>query len=160
MSNSFPLHELYLLDSSVHGILQTGILEWVSMLSSRWSSPSRDQTWGLLHLLPCGQILYLWATGEAYSKTPGTFYSYFFFFIQVSLIGCNMVKISLQGQTCWNLSFLFIFYYYYYYFCHTVQHSTVSLFPKQGSNPHPLEWKHRVLSTGVPGKSSSFVIII
>ena len=72
-----------------------------------------------------------------------------FFFIQVNLIGCNTVKIPLQGQTCWNLSFLFIFYYYYFLFvwvfclfvcfvfCHTVPHSTVSLFPKQGSNPSP-----------------------
>ena len=31
--------------SSVHGILQTRILEWVAMLSSRGSSTPRDQTW-------------------------------------------------------------------------------------------------------------------
>ena len=30
--------------SSVHGILQARILEWVAMLSSRGSSPPRDQT--------------------------------------------------------------------------------------------------------------------
>ena len=30
--------------SSVHGILQARILEWVAMLSSRGSSQSRDQT--------------------------------------------------------------------------------------------------------------------
>ena len=30
--------------SSVHGILQTRILEWVTMLSSRVSSQPRDQT--------------------------------------------------------------------------------------------------------------------
>ena len=30
-------------DSSVHGILQAGILEWVAMLSSRGYSPPRDQ---------------------------------------------------------------------------------------------------------------------
>ena len=33
-----------LLDSSVHGILQARILEWVAMLSSRGSSQPRDQT--------------------------------------------------------------------------------------------------------------------
>ena len=33
-------------DSSVHGILQTSILELVAMLSSRGSSQSRDQTRG------------------------------------------------------------------------------------------------------------------
>ena len=32
-------------DSSVHGILQTRILEWVAMPSSRGSSRSRDWTW-------------------------------------------------------------------------------------------------------------------
>ena len=31
--------------SSVHGILQAGILEWVAMLSSSGSSQPRDQTW-------------------------------------------------------------------------------------------------------------------
>ena len=32
-------------DSSVHGILQARILEWVVMPSSRGSSPPRDGTW-------------------------------------------------------------------------------------------------------------------
>ena len=31
--------------SSVHGILQTGALEWVAMPFSRGSSRPRDQTW-------------------------------------------------------------------------------------------------------------------
>ena len=31
--------------SSVHGILQARILEWVAMLSSRGSSQTRDQIW-------------------------------------------------------------------------------------------------------------------
>ena len=41
--------------SSVHGILQVRILEWVAMLSSRGSSQPRDETLGLLH---CRWILY------------------------------------------------------------------------------------------------------
>ena len=41
--------------SSVQGILQARILEWVAIPFSRGSSQSRDWTWGLLH---CGQILY------------------------------------------------------------------------------------------------------
>ena len=52
-------------DSSVHGILQARILEWISMPSSRGSSRPRDWTRGLLHLLHCRQILCHWATGEA-----------------------------------------------------------------------------------------------
>ena len=35
--------------SSVHGISQARILEWVAMPFSRVSSQPRDQTWGLLH---------------------------------------------------------------------------------------------------------------
>ena len=31
-----------------------------------------------------------------------------------------------------------------------------SQFPVQGSNPRPLQWKHRVLTTGPPGKSLFF----
>ena len=43
--------------SSVHGILQASIMEWVAISSSsRGSSQPRDQTPGLLH---CRQILYL-----------------------------------------------------------------------------------------------------
>ena len=30
-----------------------------------------------------------------------------------------------------------------------------SCFPNQGSNPCPLHWRHRVLTTELPGKSSS-----
>jgi len=49
--------------SSVHGILQERILEWVAKPSSRWfSRPGLNQH--LLHVLHCGQILYRWATRE------------------------------------------------------------------------------------------------
>ena len=33
-------------------------------------------------------------------------------------------------------------------------------FPKQGSNPCPLQWKHRVLTTGPPGKSLWGIFIL
>ena len=45
--------------SSIHGILQARILEWVAISFSRGSSPSRDRTPSLLCLLHCRQILYL-----------------------------------------------------------------------------------------------------
>ena len=44
--------------SSVHGILQARILEWVAMLSSRGSSRLGNQTHICLHLLHCRWILY------------------------------------------------------------------------------------------------------
>ena len=44
--------------SSVHGISQARILEWVAMPSSRGSFWPRDRTHVCLHLLHCRQILY------------------------------------------------------------------------------------------------------
>jgi len=52
-------------DSSVHGILQARILEWVAMPSSRGSSWPRDWTCISLWFLHCRQILYCWAAREA-----------------------------------------------------------------------------------------------
>ena len=48
--------------SSVHGIFQARILEWVAISFSRGSSQIRARK-GLLH---CRQILYHWATGSTY----------------------------------------------------------------------------------------------
>ena len=67
--------------SSVHGILQARILEWVAISFSRRSLWPRDQEGrgeegrerraGLLH---CRQVLYHWATPEApcWSPTPSS----------------------------------------------------------------------------------------
>ena len=46
--------------SSVHGILQARILEWVAMPSSRRFSRPRDQIRVYLCLLHCRQIFYHW----------------------------------------------------------------------------------------------------
>ena len=52
-------------DSSVHGIFQARILEWVAISSSRVSSKPRDQT-HVSHISCIGrQILYHWVTWEA-----------------------------------------------------------------------------------------------
>ena len=52
--------------SSVHGSLQARILEWVTMPPSKGSSWPRDQTH--ISYVSCigRQILYCWATGQAY----------------------------------------------------------------------------------------------
>ena len=42
---------------------------------------------------------------------------------------------------------------FFFFFFLAVLHSTGN-FPNQESNPHPLHWKHGVLTTGSPGKSS------
>ena len=50
--------------SSVHGILQARILEWVAMPSSRGVFPTQGLSSCLLCLLHCRQIIYHWATRE------------------------------------------------------------------------------------------------
>ena len=50
--------------SSVHGILQARILEWVAMPSSRGSSPPREQT-QVSHI--AGRFFITWATGKPYT---------------------------------------------------------------------------------------------
>jgi len=50
--------------SSVHGILQARILEWVAISFSRGSSWSRDQT-QVSHI--AGRFFAVWATREALS---------------------------------------------------------------------------------------------
>ena len=61
-------------DSSVHGISQARILEWVAISYSRGSSRPRDQTW---------QILYHWTTWEA---------------------SINMCRYSVNAVLTWNAS--------------------------------------------------------
>ena len=48
--------------SSVHGIFQARILEWVAIPFSRGSSQTRDQTWVSLI---AGRVFTLWVTREA-----------------------------------------------------------------------------------------------
>ena len=52
------------LGSSVYGILQARILEWVAISYSRGSSQPRGQT-RVSCVLHCRQILYHWAIGKA-----------------------------------------------------------------------------------------------
>ena len=52
--------------SSIHGIILARILEWIACSFSRGSSQSCDWTHVYSHLLLGRQILYHWATGQAY----------------------------------------------------------------------------------------------
>ena len=67
--------------SSVHGILQARILEWVAMSFSRGSSQPRDWTW-----VSCtaGRFFTIWATRE---DSGFYFCIYFFPFSNLFLIG-------------------------------------------------------------------------
>ena len=51
-----------------------------------------------------------------------------------------------------SIKVLLFFFYFLFFFCCTGQH-VGSQFPNQGLNPRPLQWKHRDLTTALPGKS-------
>ena len=57
--------------SSVHGILQAGILEWVAIYSSRGSSWPRDQTWVSSITFIAGGFFTTRTTGEALTLAKG-----------------------------------------------------------------------------------------
>ena len=63
-----PPHDCSLPGSSVHGLLQTEIREWVTIPFSRGSSQARDQTW-----VSCmaGRFFTIWATSKGRLCTVG-----------------------------------------------------------------------------------------
>ena len=62
VSDSLHLIDYRLLGSSVYGIFQARILEWVAIPFSRWSSQLRDRTW-VSYI--AGRFLTIWAIREA-----------------------------------------------------------------------------------------------
>ena len=82
--------------SSVHGILQARILEWVAMPSSRGSSPPRDQT-----CISCtaGEFFNHWATWEAQKEVMANKFSsvQFSSVAQSCLTLCDPMNCSTPG---------------------------------------------------------------
>ena len=82
--------------SSVHGILQARILEWVAMPSSRGSSSPRDQT-----CISCtaGEFFNHWATWEAQKEVMANKFSsvQFSSVAQSRLTLCNPMNCSTPG---------------------------------------------------------------
>ena len=113
--------------SSVHGILQARILEWVAISFSRGSSRPRDWTWVscfagrrfiliniYIYLLIYLDVLGLCSTWDLGSSLQHT--------------GSLVVPWELLVTAC------------------QIQ------FSGQGLNPDSLCWQHRILATGLPGK--------
>ena len=78
-------------DSSVHGIFQARVLEWVAISFSRGSSWLRDQTWVSLII---GRHFTIWATREAYKKERKP---------TLRVECCVMLRVHAEckGQLCW-----------------------------------------------------------
>ena len=75
-SNSLQPMDCSPLGSSVHGISQARILEWVAISSSRGSSPPRDRTRIFCVSWIGGQILSHWATREAQDGVTDLIFEY------------------------------------------------------------------------------------
>ena len=69
MYDSLLLHGLYSLPgSSIHGIFQVRVLQWIAISFSRGFSQARDRTW-VSHII--GRHFTIWAIREVYSgKIP------------------------------------------------------------------------------------------
>ena len=61
--------------------------------------------------------------------------------------------VFLNGSSKCNLITLGVVYTFFFFFGHTS--SSMYNLPKHGSNPCPLQWKHKVLAAEPPGKSLS-----
>ena len=79
-----------------------------------------------------------------------------------ALVGCIFISftVSLAVQGAFQFDVVSLVYYfvqafYFIYFggMHSTAHGVQDLDPKQRSNLRPLQWKHRVLTTGPLGKS-------
>ena len=103
MSDSLRPHGLYPPGSAVHGILQTRILEWVSISFSRGSSRSRDRT---LVSDIAGRFFYCLSTrvSEQYFFLP--FMNYFSNFILFLLSGIKDKYFSLHITICQKSSWI------------------------------------------------------
>ena len=91
VSNSLWLHVLYPTRSSVSGILQARMLEWVGNSFSGWSSWRRDQTQAF-HI--AGRFFILWSTREGHRGSPTV--EQIFFISLVSIISFVFNEISIK----------------------------------------------------------------
>ena len=81
--------------SSVHGILQAKILEWVAIPFSRGSSQPRDRNWVSCSV---GRFFTIWATKDyLFTSLGGTLLPNAF----VGHVICARIYFSLQGRSMW-----------------------------------------------------------
>ena len=84
--------------SSVHGILQARILEWVSMPSSRGSSWPRDRTCICLPLLHCRHILYPVSYLGSPIPPQSPFNDFTFHFLQILVLRKQLLPCDFERR--------------------------------------------------------------
>ena len=87
--------------SSVHGIFQARILEWVAIPFSRGSSQPRNQTW-VSHI--SGRFFTVWATREAqiYHTAAHVSLSYAYLYIKIYMLIVGLPCPLLSQEVCSN----------------------------------------------------------
>lgn len=89
--------------------------------------------WGLISWVNWGPAGGKWQSGFLY---------------RTSLQGA-VLYFSLYSEFCFCVLKFFLF----FSFPHTLKGFVGSQFPDKGLNPHPWQWKCRILTTGLPGNS-------
>ena len=81
-------------------------------------------------------------------------FNHFYLCIDIHLLWCHQILYYF-----FNYCFLY-FSEYFFLFSFWPHHTACRTSANQGSNPSPLKWKHRVLTTGPPRKSFLNIFII
>ena len=113
-------------DSSVHGILQARILEWVAISFSRGSSPPRDQTFvSYIYLHWQADSLPLWPSGKPQNEPTNMKGQKIFkkFFTDTPFKGWRKKNHIFQLLVKWISSFTCNFFKFFAYWLRHIQNS-------------------------------------
>ena len=150
-----------LLGSSVHGIIQAIVLEWIAISFSRGSSQPRAWTW-VSRIVD--RRFTIWATREVLPKySPNII----ILGIKISIYtfewsGGKKGYTNILSIAVFKSNYLEIWFYYLftYLFCgisswgmQDLHCSMWDLVPSLGIELGPLYWEHRILAFGPPWKS-------
>ena len=107
MSNSFEPMDCGLPGSSVHGIFQSRILEWVVIFFSRGSSRPRD--WTHVFLVSCisGRFFTAEPLGKPWACIDNDSYLYF----MNKFLCDNLVQILYENWECYEFYFILAFFF-------------------------------------------------
>ena len=74
----------------------------------------------------------------------------------LALATSSLLNNDTRRENLFLLHVIPVFFFFFFFFCQGTW-DVGFLLPDQGLNPHPLHWKHRVLTTGHPGKSQVII---
>jgi len=145
------------------GSLQPETLSVPHGVCSRWVSRHHNHKQCLAFLPEEGKYwtLKLWGVTLALEKSELVPTSAFLLCLESSGLGFRTGGVSCSEHDFFQITVtlfkrMFLFYFLFLIFLAAMWHLEW-LFPAQGSNLCPLQWKHGVLTTGLPGKFLFFV---